>query len=351
MLENKIVIALDCMGGDNAPASVIEGIDFLDESIKKDLYFLLFGDEDKVGKYLRMYPNVKDISKFIHTDVYISGNDKPSLSIRKRNSSMRLAVEAVKSGEASAMISAGNTGALMAISKMVLKTIVGIDRPALIQLIPNFLGTSTALLDMGANIDCDSTNLYQFALMGSAFYKAVNNFENPKVALLNVGSEEMKGNDAVKNASIMLKESSLKDNFVGYVEGDDITKGLVEVVVTDGFTGNIALKSIEGASKFFASVMKEGFTHGILSRIGYLLAANGINKAKSKIDHKRHNGAMLVGLNGIVVKSHGNAEKVSFANAIKNTVNLVKNRINENIIESVQASEVDIDKINNEFEE
>ena len=227
----------------------------------------------------------------------------------------------------------------MAISKIILKTISGIDRPALIQLIPNFLGRSTALLDMGANIDCDSTNLYQFAIMGSAFYKAVNNVKNPKIGILNVGSEEMKGNDAVKNASITLKNSPLKDNFFGYIEGDDIMKGLVDVIVTDGFTGNVALKTMEGASKFFATVMKEGFSNGILSRIGYLLASRGINKAKKKIDHKQHNGAMLVGLNGIVVKSHGNSDKVSFASAIKNTLNLIKNNINSEIISLIQESE------------
>ncbi len=337
------------MGGDNAPGCVIEGVNFLSEDIKKDLFFLLYGDENKINKFLSKYPEVRKISKVIHTEVYISSEDKPSLAIRKRDSSIRLAVEAVKSGEAQAAISAGNTGALMAISKVVLKTIPGIDRPALIQLIPNFLGTSTALLDMGANIDCDSTNLYQFAIMGSSFYKSVNNFKNPKIAILNVGSEEMKGNDAVKNASIMLKESHLKNNFFGYVEGDDIMKGLVEVIVTDGFTGNVALKTMEGASKFFATVMKEGFSHGILSRLGYLLASRGINKAKKKIDHKQHNGAMLVGLNGIVVKSHGNADKVSFANAIKNTVNLIKNKINDEIILSIQASEFEKDE--NDVEE
>lgn len=338
-MENKIVIALDCMGGDNAPNCVIEGVNYLDKKLKEELFFLLYGDEEKINKLLSKFPEVRKISRIIHTDVYISGEDKPSLALRKKDSSIRLAVEAVKCGEAQAAISAGNTGALMAISKMVLKTIPGIDRPALIQLIPNFLGTSTALLDMGANIDCDSTNLYQFAIMGHAFYKAVNNFKNPKIAILNVGSEEMKGNDAVKNASLMLKESHLKDNFFGYVEGDDIMKGIVEVIVTDGFTGNVALKTMEGASKFFGGIMKEGFTYGILSRLGYLLASRGINKAKKKIDHKQHNGAMLVGLNGIVVKSHGNADKVSFANAIKNTLNLIKNKINDEIITSIQVSE------------
>jgi len=325
------------MGGDNAPRCVVEGLDFLDKSLRDGLFFLLYGDESKVGKLLLKYPEVKKVSRVIHTDVCVSSNERPSLALRKKDSSMRLAIEAVKSGEAQAAISAGNTGALMAISKIVLKTIPGIDRPALIQLIPNFFGGSTALLDMGANIDCDSMNLYQFAIMGSAFYKAVYSFKNPKIALLNVGSEEMKGNDAVKNASAMLKDSHLKDNFFGYVEGDDIMKGLVEVIVTDGFTGNVALKTMEGASKFLISVMKEGFSHSILSRLGYLLASGGINAARKRIDYKQHNGAMLVGLNGIVVKSHGNADKISFANAVKNTTNLIKNKINDEITNSLQS--------------
>jgi phosphate acyltransferase len=349
ILENKIVIALDCMGGDNAPCCVIEGVDFLEKNVKKDLFFLLYGDEQKINKCLSKYPEVREISKVYHTDVYIRGDDKPSLALRKRDSSIRLAIDAVKSGEAQAAISAGNTGALMGIAKMILKTIPGIDRPALIQLIPNFLGRSTALLDMGANIDCDSTNLFQFAIMGSAFYKAVRDCKNPKIAILNVGSEEMKGNDAVKNASQMLKNSFLKNDFLGYIEGDDIMKGMADVVVTDGFTGNVALKAIEGASKFFASVIRDGFTSSCMSRIGYLFASGGFNRAKKKIDHKQHNGAMLVGLNGIVVKSHGNADKVSFSNAIKNTMNLVKNRINDEIISSIQSS--DFEKEENDVED
>lgn len=348
-MDTKIIIALDCMGGDNAPACIIEGIDLLEESIKNSTFFLLYGDEREINSCLLKYPEIRKISKICHTDVHIAGEDKPSLALRKRDSSMRMAIDAVKSGEAQAAISAGNTGALMGIAKMVLKTIPGIDRPALTTLIPNFLGRSTALLDMGANIDCDSTNLFQFAIMGSAFYKAARNCNNPKIAILNVGSEEMKGNDAVKNASQMLRESSLRDNFLGYIEGDDIMKGLADVVVTDGFTGNVALKAIEGASKFFASVMKDGFSSNLMSKIGYLLASTSINKAKKKIDHKQHNGAMLVGLNGIVVKSHGNADKISFAHAIRNTINLVKNKINDEIVSSIQLS--DFEQEENDIED
>ena len=339
MLEKKIVIALDCMGGDYAPKSVIEGINCLEKSILNNVFFLLCGDELKINNYLYKYSDIKKISKIIHTSCYIKNNDKPSFAMRKRDSSIRLAVDCVKKGEADAAISSGNTGALMAISRLVLKTIPGIDRPALIQLIPNSLGRATALLDMGANIDCDSTNLYQFAIMGSAFYKAVCENKNPKIGILNVGSEEIKGNDSIKHTSVMLKESNLKDNYFGYVEGDDILKGIVDVVVTDGFTGNITLKAIEGASKLFANIMKDGFSHSLFSKIGYLLAKGGFNNAKKRIDHKKRNGAMLLGLNGIVVKSHGNSDEISFSYAIKNTINLVKNKINDEIINSINYSD------------
>lgn len=341
------------MGGDNAPESVIGGIDLISKELKDKCFFLLYGDEVKINKLLTKYESVKSISKVIHTDIYISSDEKPSIAIRKsKNSSIRLAVEAVKGGEADAVISAGNTGALMAISKMILKTIAGIDRPALVTLMPNLLGRSTALLDMGANIDCDSTNLYQFALMGSIFYKAINNENNPKIGILNVGSEDTKGNDAVKNASIILKESFMSENFFGFIEGDDILKGFIDVVVTDGFTGNVALKSIEGASKLFGSIVRDGFNHSIISKIGYLFARSGINKAKNRIDHKRYNGAMLVGLKGIVVKSHGNADKLSFSYAIANTFNLIKNKVNEEISKSLQNidSEKEIGILEEEYE-
>jgi len=340
-LQDKIVIALDCMGGDNAPLCVIEGIDYLDDDTKKNLFFLLYGDEFKIGKCLNKHPKVRAVSKVMHTSAFIGGNDKPTIALKRRDTSMRMAIDAVKNGEAQAIISAGNTGALMAISKMVLRTIHGIDRPALIQLIPNFYGNSTALLDMGANINCDSINLYQFALMGSAFYRAVNDCENPKIGILNVGSEDMKGSDSVKNAAAMLRQSYLADNYFGYIEGDDIMKGVVDVVVTDGFVGNVALKTIEGSGKFCNNLIREIFSDGIFSKIAFLFARRSIHRAKAKIDYKQRNGAMLIGLNGVVVKSHGNSDKISYSFAIKNTVNLIKNKINEEIISSLQNSDFD----------
>ena len=347
LTDNKVTIAIDCMGGDYAPQSVIDGIHCIDSSLKDKIFFLLCGDEKQIKKYLSKYNDIQNISKIIHTDSFIANEEKPSTAIRKRQSSMYIAINCVKNGEADAVISCGNTGALMAISKLVLKTISGIDRPALIQSIPNLLGKTSVLLDMGANISCDSTNLYQFAIMGYIYSRIVSDNKNPKIGILNVGSEEMKGNDSIKHASVMLKESHLHDNFFGYIEGDDILKGIVDVIVTDGFTGNVALKAIEGASKLFGSILKDGFSHSILSKLGYLLARRGFKTAEKKIDHKKRNGAMFLGLNGIVVKSHGNSDKISFSYAIKNTFDLVINKINDNIIESIQSSDSIHEDINN----
>ncbi|MDR0423530.1 MAG: phosphate acyltransferase PlsX [Rickettsiales bacterium] len=338
-MEKKITIAVDCMGGDNAPSAVIGGIDLL---LKRNsgIFFLLYGDKNKIESCLARKPRVRQFSKVVHTDIFVDANEKPHIAVRQKDTSVRLAIESVKNGEADAVISAGNTGAYMAVAKLILKTIVGIDRPALIQLMPS-LGAPVAFLDMGANLECNSTNLYQFAFMGSAFYRAVNDIENPSVAILNIGSEEMKGSDVVKNTSILLRESVLKNSYKGYIESNNVLNGTVNVVVTDGWTGNIALKAIEGASKTFMSIIKSGFKSGFFPIIGYILASRGIKKAKEKVSHKRYNGAMLVGVNGIVVKSHGNADEESFSYAIKNTINLIKNKVNDNIISYIQVAEED----------
>ncbi|MDR3290052.1 MAG: phosphate acyltransferase PlsX [Rickettsiales bacterium] len=338
-MTEKITIAIDCMGGDFAPCSVVDGMELALKNTKEDVFFLLYGDEIKIEKCLIGKKLLKNNSKVIHASEVVTADTKPHIAVRQRDTSMRLAIEAVKNNEANAVISAGNTGAYMALAKIILRTMQGIERPALIQLLPNYLGTSTALLDMGANLECDSTNLFQFAIMGWAYYKAINNILSPSIAILNIGSEEMKGNDSIKNASQMLKNSLLKENFRGYVESDKMLEGDINIVVTDGFTGNVVLKAIEGTSKFFASVIKSGFTSNIFAMFGYFFAKGGLNKAKKRIDHKRYNGAMLVGVNGVVVKSHGNADKISCSFAILNTINLVKNKINEEIIEYAKITD------------
>lgn len=324
------------MGGDNAPQIVIEGAEII-SSLKPDVHFLLYGDRQKIEPILENCFALKRNSTLIHTDVAISADEKPSLALRKgANSSMRLAIDAVKEKKADAVISAGNTGALMAIAKIVLRPLPAIDRPAIVTFMPNQKKTATVMLDMGANIECDSDVLFQFAIMGHAFAKAVLKIENPTIGLLNVGSEDLKGRDSVRTAAMLLKESDLADSFYGYVEGDDIAKGTVDVVVTDGFCGNITLKAIEGTAKMVTNVLKEAFRGSILAKIGYLLASVSLGSSLKRLDPRNYNGAMLVGLNGIVVKSHGSADKVSFANAIRVSISLVEDKINEEIIEEIQ---------------
>lgn len=329
---SEFIIALDCMGGDKAPQIVIEGADIV-ASKYANINFLLFGDSKKVLPIINHCRHLKGRFDFIHTDEFVSSSEKPSVALRKlTKSSMRLAIDAVKEKKAMAVVSAGNTGALMAIAKLVLRTLPTISRPAIVTSVPNKKNKGTVLLDMGANIECDANLLFEFAIMGKAFANYALNIANPKIGVLNVGSEELKGNNHVQNVANMLKNSTMASNFCGYVEGDDIVKGEVDVVVTDGFTGNVALKTIEGTAKFISSVIKDGFTSSWLAKIGYILSSVSLNNAIKKIDPRMHNGAMLIGLNGIAVKSHGSTDAVGFANAIMVANNLIVNKINEKII-------------------
>lgn len=337
-MTKKLTVALDCMGGDRAPQIVIEGADLF-ASTNNDIHFLLFGDSKKITQILQNCRYLKGRYTLLHTDEFVSSDEKPSVALRKGiKSSMRLAINAVKDGEADVAVSAGNTGALMAMSKIVLRPLPSIDRPAIVSSIPNKKRKGTVMLDMGANVECGADVLFQFAVMGHAFARSVLKIENPTIGILNVGSEEAKGHDAVRGAAAMLKESDLKNDFYGYVEGDDITKGTVDVVVTDGFTGNITLKAIEGTVKLMSGIIKEAFSRSIWSKIGYLLASVSISQSTKDMDPRRHNGAMLVGLNGVVVKSHGSTDKVGFANAIKVAISLVENKINEQITHELKSA-------------
>ncbi len=337
-MKQKLNIALDCMGGDRAPQIVIEGADII-ASTNSDVHFLFFGDEEKITPIIHNCRHLKDRYTITHTQEVISSDEKPSVALRRfTKSSMRLAIDSVKDGTSDVVISAGNTGALMTIAKVVLRPLDSIDRPAIITTIPNQKKKATVLLDMGANIECDAEVLYQFAVMGHAFARVVLKLENPKIGILNVGSEELKGHEEVKAAMALIKASHLKDDVYGYVEGDDITKGTVDVVVTDGFTGNITLKTIEGTVKFVAALIKEGFMDSIFSKIGYLFAGPSLTKATKTVDPRLHNGAMLVGLNGVVVKSHGSTDRIGFANAIKVSISLLENKINDKIIEEIKMT-------------
>jgi glycerol-3-phosphate acyltransferase PlsX len=333
-----ITIALDAMGGDYAPASVINGAN---EALSryKGVRFILFGDETRIIPLLNTLPDLKECCTIHHTDHAIANHEKPSVALRKgKGSSMGLAIEAVKTGKASAIVSAGNTGALMAMSKLMLRTLPGIDRPAITSVFPTKTGRCV-LLDLGANVDCNSDNLVQFAIMGDAFAKVILGIKSPRVALLNVGEEDTKGSEVVKAAAVDLREGDYPINFCGYVEGDGITEGAADVVVTDGFTGNVALKTAEGTAKICVSYMKEAFNSSLIAKLGGLLAKSALKKMFQKMDPRMHNGAMFLGLNGISVKSHGGTDALGFSNAIGVAIELASNNINAKIIEELSFYE------------
>ncbi|HWK45684.1 MAG TPA: phosphate acyltransferase PlsX [Stellaceae bacterium] len=322
-MNKPLIIALDVMGGDKAPDVVLQGAGIALQRFPQ-VAFLLYGAEDRIAPLLAKLPAVAAASTIIHTVDMITGDAKPSAALRTgKQSSMRLAIDAVADGRAHCVVSAGNTGALMAMAKIVLKTLPGISRPAIASFLPTMRG-ETVLLDLGANIECDADNLVQFALMGDAFARTVLGVVKPTIGLLNVGSEELKGVEAVREAASRLR-SLPTVSFSGFVEGDDICGGAVDVIVTDGFTGNVALKTAEGAVKLYASFLRSALQSSMLARLGYLFAMPALNKLRRRVDPRRYNGAMLLGLNGIVVKSHGGSDALAFANAIGVAADLVIN--------------------------
>jgi glycerol-3-phosphate acyltransferase PlsX len=325
-----LTISLDAMGGDKAPEVVIQGVQIARTRLPH-VQFLLFGNQAKLEPLLDRMPDVRACCQVRHTEHEVKGDDKPSQVLRTgRQSSMWMAVEAVANGEADGVVSAGNTGALMAVSKFVLRMLPGIGRPAIAGFFPTEKGESV-MLDLGANVDCDARNLIEFAVMGEVFARIVLGLEQPTVGILNVGSEELKGNDAVRTAAAALRDGSLPIKFHGFVEGNDIALGTVDVVVTDGFTGNIALKTAEGLAKFYTHSLRHAFSSSWVARIGYLLARTALVKVKMRTDPRRYNGAMFLGLNGIAVKSHGGTDAVGFANAICVAAELVTHGFNERI--------------------
>jgi phosphate acyltransferase len=323
-VSDEIKIALDAMGGDRAPAMVLQGADLALKRVPR-LRFLIFGAEGAIAPLLAKLPNLAAMASLRHTSEVVSGDAKPSLALRTaRRSSMGLAIDAVAEGSADGVVSAGNTGALMALAKFILKTLPGIDRPAIASFFPTRRGESV-MLDLGANIDCDPENLVQFALMGDVFARTVLGLVEPRVGLLNVGSEDLKGNDVVRRASARLRGAMTPIRFHGFVEGDDIAAGTVDVVVTDGFTGNIAVKTAEGTAKLFSEFLEEAFRHSLLARVGYLFARGALHRLRMRIDPRRYNGAIFLGLNGIAVKSHGSTDSLGFANAIGVAADMMAN--------------------------
>ena len=329
-MSEGITIALDAMGGDHAPGIVVKGAEIALQR-HPDLHFLLFGDEDKVRPFLAKTPHLSRAVTLLHTNELVADDAKPSLALRTgRQSSMRLAIDAVAEGRADGVVSAGNTGALMAIAKFVLKMLPGIDRPAIASFFPTRRGESV-VLDLGANIECDEENLFQFALMGDVFARTVLGLVEPTVGLLNVGSEDLKGNDAVRAASARLRETITPIHFYGFIEGDDIAAGTVDVVVTDGFTGNVAVKTAEGMAKLFGEFLETAFRHSLSARIGYLFARRALRKLRMRSDPRRYNGAIFLGLSGIAVKSHGSTDAFGFANAIGVAVDMKLNGVLDKI--------------------
>jgi glycerol-3-phosphate acyltransferase PlsX len=323
-VNGSVIVALDAMGGDHAPGSVVQGAAIAMRRLPKT-EFLLFGDKARLEPLVARHKKLTDRFHIHHTDERVADDAKPSVALRAgRNSSMRLALDAVGEGKADCIVSAGNTGALMAMARFSLKMFPGIDRPAMASLIPTQRGESV-MLDLGANIECDAENLVQFALMGEVFARTVLGQKQPSVGLLNVGSEEMKGHDAVRAAATRLRAPGSPINFFGFIEGDDIAAGTVDVVVTDGFTGNVALKTAEGTARLFTEFLRASFRHSLTARVGYLFAAPALTKLRKRLDPRQYNGAVFLGLNGIAVKSHGGADALGFANAIGLAVDMRNN--------------------------
>ncbi len=329
--STPLTIALDAMGGDHAPDMVIDGAEIARQH-HPTVRFLIFGDEARIGPLLAQRPKLAEMSEVRHTSEIVTNDAKPSQALRGgRESSMRLSINAVADGEAHCVVSAGNTGALMAMAKFVLKTMPGIDRPAIATFFPT-LRSESVLLDMGANIECRPEHLVQFAVMGAVFAKSVLGLKEPTIGVLNVGGEALKGNDVVKEAAAQLREmEGLPGRFEGFVEGDDIPTGTVDVIVTDGFTGNIALKTAEGTVKLFAEYLRRTFRSSILARIGYVLARGAFLKLRDRLDPRKYNGAMFLGLGGICIKSHGGTDAHGFASAIDAGIDLVLNGFNDKV--------------------
>jgi glycerol-3-phosphate acyltransferase PlsX len=323
------------MGGDHSPEMVIAGADMARRRYPRVRY-IFFGDEAKISPLLLRRKALHAVAAICHTDSLVGNDVKPSVALRSgRQSSMRLAIDAVADGSADCIVSAGNTGALMAMAKFVLKTLPGIDRPAIASFLPTTRG-ETVMLDLGANLECDVDNLVQFAIMGAIFARTVLGVPVPTIGLLNVGAEELKGHEVLRSAAEILRTIPLPGSFYGFIEGNDVPGGTVDVVVTDGFTGNVALKIAEGMGKLYSGFLQRTFRSSVMARIGYLMASGAFRKLRARVDPRRYNGGMFLGLTGVCVKSHGGTDAFGFANAIGVAVDLVAEGFNERIREELK---------------
>jgi glycerol-3-phosphate acyltransferase PlsX len=332
-VTDPFTLAVDAMGGDGAPDIVVEGLSLAAER-HPAARFLLVGDAARLAPLLARHKRAANACTVCHAPDSIGNDMKPTAALRLRGASMRVAIDAVAAGEAAGVVSAGNTGAMLALAKIVIKTLPGIDRPAMAAIGPSARG-DVVMLDLGANVDCDTRNLVEFAVMGDVFARTVLGLTAPTIGLLNVGSEELKGGERVRQAAEVLRASHLGSQFHGFVEGHDIAAGTTDVIVTDGFTGNVALKTAEGALKLVGGLLRQVFSSSWSARLGYLLARPGLDRLREWLDPRRYNGAVMLGLNGVVVKSHGGTDASGFAHAVDVAMDMVVHRFNDRMREGL----------------
>ncbi|MCB2089645.1 MAG: phosphate acyltransferase PlsX [Sphingomonadaceae bacterium] len=331
-------IAVDAMGGDEGVRVMVEGA-ALARRRHDQFQFLLVGDETRIKAALDKHPNMRGASEILHCEDVVGGDEKPTQALRRaKTTSMGLAINAVKTGDCGAAVSAGNTGALMAMSKLALRTMPGIDRPALAALMPTLGENDVIMLDLGANTEADARNLVQFAIMGAAYSRIVTGLQEPRVRILNIGTEDIKGTDSLRDAAAQLQAATgLALSFDGFVESDKINRGEVDVVVTDGFSGNIALKAIEGAARFVTDLLKDAFRSSLRSKFGFLVSRPATELLRHHLDPNNHNGAVFLGLNGVVVKSHGSANANGVANAVAVAARLLEDDLTQRIAADLAA--------------
>ncbi|MBA4771963.1 MAG: phosphate acyltransferase PlsX [Sphingomonas sp.] len=333
-------IAIDAMGGDDGLAVMLAGAARACLA-DPEPSFLLVGDEAQIAAALPAHPMLAGRAEIVHAPDVVSAGEKPSAALRRaRTTSIGVAIDLVKQGRADAAVSSGNTGALMAMAKLALRTLPGIDRPALAAAMPSLGANDVVMLDLGANTECDAANLVQFAVMGAAYARTNFDLKSPRVALLNIGTEEMKGTDIIRDAAAQLKSAAhLPMTFAGFVEGNRLSRGDLDVIVCDGFSGNIALKTAEGTARFVADLLKRAFSSSFRSKVGFLISRPATKLLRDHLDPNNHNGAVFLGLNGIVVKSHGGANAAGVAHAIALAAKLVRDDLTRRISDDLRNFE------------
>ena len=329
-------IAVDAMGGDEGVAVMLAGVAAARRRYE-GMRFFLVGDEAAVREELKSHPNLSQHSEIVHAPETVGSSDKPSQAIRRsKTTSMGIAIDLVKQGRAGAAVSSGNTGALMAMAKLALRTLPGIDRPALAAPLPTLGDNDVVMLDLGANTEVDARNLVQFAVMGAAYARTAMGLQRPRVALLNIGTEELKGTDEIRDAAAMLRAAKgLPMEFTGFIEGDKLSRGDVDVIVHDGFSGNIALKTIEGTARFVTDLLRRAFTSSTRSKIGFLISRPATELLRHHLDPNNHNGAVFLGLNGVVLKSHGSADAKGVANCVHLCAELIEKDITRQVTDDL----------------